>query len=281
MGEVRARKLHLALKDLANLRPVLMQRRHDDMRRLIVPQLNDQLCQISLIRVNTRCLQRLVELDLLGRHRLDFDDFGRRFAIRPARLHQPNHDPPRIFRILRPVHMAAGSGAIPLELLQVEIQVPHRVLADLFARLAQVLPVRHLGHNLGALGLNHLGRVAHVLAQLRVTHQCSCRHLELGRRPRVQSRVTHRSSPSERSSFWTQSRISVFGFVPRPLITGRLLRWPESPQCAPAARPSAPGAARRRYASGRSYRIPSLPPPACSALRVLFPTASRWKPRHS
>ena len=168
-----------------------MQRRHDDVRRLIVSKLNNQFGKVGLVRMNASRFERLVELNLFGGHRLDLDDLGRRLTVGPARLHQPDDDPPRAFGVPRPVDHATRGRAVALKLLQVEVQMPHRVLANLLARLAQLLPVRHLGDHFGALGLDHLGGVAHVLAQLRIAHQRLRRHLKLRRRPRIQSRSAH------------------------------------------------------------------------------------------
>src|ERR1035437_3697240 len=86
----------------------------------------------------------------------------------------------------------------------------HGVLANLLARFAQLLPVRHFGDNFGALGLDDLGRVADVLAQLRIAHQGFCRNFKLRRRRWIQSCSAHDWPPS------SLARISAMctGFTP-------------------------------------------------------------------
>ena len=74
---------HLVDEDVADLAPVAVDRRDQDVRRQVVPELDDQLGEVGLPDVDARPGERLVELDLLGRHRLDLDDLGR--AVRRGR----------------------------------------------------------------------------------------------------------------------------------------------------------------------------------------------------
>ena len=64
-----------------------MQRGRDDVRGLVVAKLNDEFGKIGLNGMDAGGLQRVVEIDLLGGHRLDLDDFvgaSCRFTISTA-----------------------------------------------------------------------------------------------------------------------------------------------------------------------------------------------------
>ena len=90
--------------------------------------------------------ERLVELDLLGRHRLDLDDLGR------ARVpHEPDDDRVRLGRVARPVDDAAGRGDVRLELDEELGQAREDVVLDRGAGEPQRLPVVALGDRPGAL----------------------------------------------------------------------------------------------------------------------------------
>jgi hypothetical protein len=110
-----------------------MQRRNDDVRRLVMPQLDNQLCEVGFVGVDASSLQRLVELNLLRRHGLDLDDLGGRDTVGATCLHQIDHDLPSLLGVTGPVHDAARGSAVPLKHLQVEVQVLHGMPADLFA----------------------------------------------------------------------------------------------------------------------------------------------------
>ena len=51
----------------------LVDRRHDDVRRLFAGQLNDVLAHVRLHRVDPRRFSRVVQLDFLADHRLALD----------------------------------------------------------------------------------------------------------------------------------------------------------------------------------------------------------------
>ena len=56
-----------------DLRPVAVDRRDEDVRRPVARELDDELGEVGLDRGSPLALQRVVELDLVGRQRLDLD----------------------------------------------------------------------------------------------------------------------------------------------------------------------------------------------------------------
>ena len=64
----------VAEEDLADLAAVAVDRGHEDVRRPVVAELHDELGEVGLVRGDAGGLERLVEPDLLRRHRLDLDD---------------------------------------------------------------------------------------------------------------------------------------------------------------------------------------------------------------
>ena len=289
------RKIHLPPKDLANLMPVLMQRRNHNMRRPVLAELNNQLRQVRLNRMNPRRFQRGVQLNLLSRHRFDLDDLSRALRAGPARLRQLNNNPPRLFRIASPMHHPARTRAVRLKLLQIEIQVLHRVLTNLLPRLAQILPVRHLRDHTRPLGLNHIRRMTNIFPQLHIPQRRLRRHRKGRRRPRIQSSPTHRSTPQEiveeksgcpifatvlLSLRWAFAKRTAPADVGRCEIvqvnlTGPTLpAQPESPPDAPSALPSSVDAAPPEYASNSCYRKPYKPQPSSAKPQPSYPPAS-------
>ena len=98
VGQVRGRRPagagHLALEDLADLAPVAVDRRHEDVRRQVAAELHDELGEVGLPGRDPFLREGLVELDLLGGHRLDLDHLvgagladerGRRWRWPPPR----------------------------------------------------------------------------------------------------------------------------------------------------------------------------------------------------
>ena len=55
-------------------RAVAVDRRHEDVRRPVAVELEDQLGEVGLERVDAAVGERVVEVDLVGRQRLDLDD---------------------------------------------------------------------------------------------------------------------------------------------------------------------------------------------------------------
>ena len=83
LGQVRrpvghvARVRHRGAEDVADLRAVAVDRRHQDVRRPVVAELHDQLREVGLDGRDAAGLERLVQPDLRGGHRLDLDDLAR------------------------------------------------------------------------------------------------------------------------------------------------------------------------------------------------------------
>ena len=63
---------------------------------------------------------------------------------------------------------AAGAGEVGFELLEVLVEALHGAAADGFAGGAESLPVGHLADDAGAFGLDDVGGVADVVAELLV-----------------------------------------------------------------------------------------------------------------
>ena len=63
-------------KEIADLRAVAMDRRHEDVRRPVAVELQDQLGEVGLDRVNATRRERVVQLDLIRGERLHLHDFG-------------------------------------------------------------------------------------------------------------------------------------------------------------------------------------------------------------
>ena len=115
---------------------------------------------VSQAAMPSRC-ERLVELDLLGGHRLDLDDLvGARVA------HDPRHDRVRLRRVARPVDRAAGRGHVALQLVEQLGQVGDHLVLDRRAGQAQRLPVGALGDGAGPLGPDRPRRRRQVRPQL-------------------------------------------------------------------------------------------------------------------
>ena len=88
--------------------------------RLVVAQLHDQLGEVGLVRGDAGGLERLVEPDLLGGHRLDLDHL-----VGAGGLHQPGDDLVGLVRVAGPVHRAAAGGDLLLERDQVLVEAGH------------------------------------------------------------------------------------------------------------------------------------------------------------
>ena len=102
--------------------------------------------------------ERLVELDLLGRHRLDLDDLGR--AVRPGRSPATIAFASAASRAQWTVPPAAVTAR--LELLEQRRQVAQDLVLDRGAGEPQRLPVGALGDGRGALGPDRRRRPAEV-----------------------------------------------------------------------------------------------------------------------
>ena len=130
---------HLLDEDVADLRAVAVDRRYQDVRGQVVPELHDQLGEIGLPYVDALLGQRVVELDLLGGHRLDLDHLAG-----VVRLDDVGDDRVGLCRVDRPVHHAAGRGDPLLQLLQQFGQAGEDGVLDRRAGQPQVFPVGQL-----------------------------------------------------------------------------------------------------------------------------------------
>ena len=122
------------------------------------------------IAVMPSALQMLVEADLLGRHRFDLDHLvGPVSWIRPVTMRLASSasraqctTPPR-------------ADHIALELLEQLRQAGHHVLLKRTARKPQLFPVGAFTHRRKPFGSNGAGRVADVMAHLRVSQRTASR----------------------------------------------------------------------------------------------------------
>lgn len=120
---------HLPAEDVADLGAVAVDRGNQKVRGQIVAELHDQLGQIRLVRADAGLGQRLVESDLLRRHRLDLDDLAL-----TGLPHQPGDDPVGLVRVRRPVDLPARGDDRGLQLLQVVVEMAQRTVLHRGAR---------------------------------------------------------------------------------------------------------------------------------------------------
>ena len=95
--------VELPEEELPDLRPVLVDGRHQDVRRVLPGELDDELGEVGLEGVDALPLQVLVELGLVGGDGLDLDDL-----VRAVVLRDPGDDPVRLVGVARPVDDPTG-----------------------------------------------------------------------------------------------------------------------------------------------------------------------------
>ena len=95
-------------------------------------QLNDVFAEVGLDRLDARRLQRVVEADLLGDHRLALGD-----ALRAHGLAEVDDDLARFVGVLRVVDFAAARADLPLVGLEIKVEVGERVILDRAGAVAQ------------------------------------------------------------------------------------------------------------------------------------------------
>ena len=169
-------EMHLALKYLANLLAVFMQGGDHDVGGAVVAELDDELGEIGLVGMNSLLFESWVEGDLFGGHRFNLDDF-----VGARGLDEVKDDGAGFGCVLCPMHDSAGACAVGFKLLQVDVEILQGVLTDLLAGFAKLLPVGHLADDARALGLNDVGGVMDVVADLLVFHGGAGRDGERGR----------------------------------------------------------------------------------------------------
>ena len=150
-------------EEVADLGAVAVDRRHEDVRRPVPVELQDQLGEVGLERVDSLLGERLVELDLVGRERLDLHDLVD--AVCPCDL---GDDGVRLGGVTCPVDVTACRLTACFELEQVLGEVREHVGLDRLACFAQLLPVGQLADDARALRADRVGRVAQVRPQLDV-----------------------------------------------------------------------------------------------------------------
>ena len=127
---------HLLEEDAADLSPVPVNGRHENVGGLVLTQLHNELCKVGLLGENAHLFQLLVQGDFLGGHRLDLDHF-----LFPSGLHQFGDDLASLFGVAGPVHVPTAGGDGGFELFQQLRQVGHHIPFGGGTGLAQILPV--------------------------------------------------------------------------------------------------------------------------------------------
>lgn len=179
-------------EQVADLAPVLVDRRHEEVRRPLPCKLHDQLRQVGLQRVDARCLERLVQPDLVGRERLHLHDLVHAFGA-----HDLRHDCVGLGSIPRPVDDSSPLGDRHLELDEERLEREERVVLDRRAGVAQVLPIRHLRDRQRPLRPNRGGRMQHVRPHLSARQRLP-RSLRKQLRPRRPVSLRHSANTSAR-----------------------------------------------------------------------------------
>ena len=127
---------HLLEEDAADLSPVPVNGRHENVGRLVLTQLHNELRKVGLLGKNAHLFQLLIQGDFLGGHRLDLDHF-----LFPSGLHQFGDDLASLFGVAGPVHVPTAGGDGGFELFQQLRQVGHHIPFGGGTGLAQILPV--------------------------------------------------------------------------------------------------------------------------------------------
>src|SRR2546422_10087753 len=113
--------------------------RCDEMRRTVARQLQQVLAEVGLYDLAPGSLEDLVQVDLLGGHRLALDDG----AIVPA-ARQVGDQAAGVRAVSDPVHLPAGCDDLTFQLLQVVIEMGQGMQLHPMRVLPQRLPVIHL-----------------------------------------------------------------------------------------------------------------------------------------
>ena len=154
---------HLADEDVADLGPVAVDRRDEDVRRQVAPELDDQLREVGLPGSDPLARQRLVQLDLLGHHRFDLDDLAG--AGRPDDVHDRRV---RLGCVASPVDDAARGLNVRFELQQQLREAREDVVLDRGTGESELLPVVELRDGPRPLVADRRRRAAEVRPELAV-----------------------------------------------------------------------------------------------------------------
>ena len=126
-------------------------------------QLNNPFAQVGLNREKSDRFQRLVQVELFGRHAFRFDDQLRIFLTQQADDNRPGFS-----GVSGPVQFRSGTFRIVGKRSQVAIQMGQRFRLDLAAALAQRFPVVNRVQRQPAPLPKRVGKVPQRAAQLRV-----------------------------------------------------------------------------------------------------------------
>ena len=141
----QAGPLQLAREQLGHLALRLVDRGGDDVRGPLVGELDDVLAEVGLHRRHADGLQRIVEMNLLGGHRLGFH--GHPGAGPPGDV---EHDVARLLRGRREVHVAAEPLDVRHELVEMLVQALEGRLLDGAGTVAQTLSLGKIPEGLAA-----------------------------------------------------------------------------------------------------------------------------------
>ncbi len=136
-----------------------MQCRYDNVRRLIIAELQNQFRQIGFVSSDVVARQKVVQADLGRGHRLDLDDLARLVLAQNS-----ENDAVRLRRIRSPVHRAARRLESLFELEQIVVKVRQSVAPDRRAGIAQCLPVRLLFNQRRTFALDRVRGPRHIAA---------------------------------------------------------------------------------------------------------------------
>ena len=140
-----------------------MDRGDDDVRGHVFRELDDHLGQVSLPRFDPVLFQMLVEVDFLGCHRLDLDNF-----VHSLGGNEVERDCVGLFGVARPVDHAAALGDVFFELLEEPHPVGCHGPLDVRRRFAKAFPIGHLLDPQIALGPDLACRIPEIAPHLRV-----------------------------------------------------------------------------------------------------------------
>src|SRR5688500_6615347 len=97
----------------------------NEMIRGLAKELLDVLAEVALDHTEARGFQRGVQVDLLARHCLGFDD-----RFHPALLREIQNVIPRLLTVAGPMNLASARGEVSLELFQILIEVIYSLVLD-------------------------------------------------------------------------------------------------------------------------------------------------------
>ncbi|TLD47099.1 MAG: hypothetical protein FAZ92_00607 [Accumulibacter sp.] len=192
---------HLVGEQAGDLLLRLVDRRHDDVRRLLAIELDDVLAHVTLERLHAGIGHRMIELDLLADHRLALDHQFRRVPTGDV-----DDDPVRLVRGFGPVHADAVLAQPALEQLEQFRQARQTVLADLFGERALTLEGSQIGKLRRPLADQEVHRAAKAAAQVLVGNRLGRALAELAGGNEAEWLYAHGSSSSSSSR-----TISSFG----------------------------------------------------------------------